>query len=70
MTVVMPRGKAEPEGGKQTTDATEQLSVAVGAEKVIAAERWPISAVAVMFAGQMIVGGVASVTVTVAMQVA
>lgn len=69
LTVVTPNWKAEPEGGKQTKEAPGQLSVTVG-EKVTTAEGWPIAAVTLMFAGQLIVGGIGSVTVKVVEQVA
>jgi hypothetical protein len=64
VTLVVPIGKIEPEAGLQTTDSTPQLSLAVAAKVATA----PVGQVGslVMFAGQVIVGGVLSTTVTVA----
>jgi hypothetical protein len=39
-TVVVPTGKAEPEGGTQTTVAPEQLSDTVGEEYETTATHW------------------------------
>jgi hypothetical protein len=54
VTVVVPTGKIDPDGGLQTTDCTPQLSVAAGAGKVTTlpvANGQDADAVAVAFAG-------------------
>jgi len=68
VTVVVPFKKVEPDGGLQLTVAPGQLSVTV-AEKLTTAEHWPGSVLVTMLAGQEIVGGVSSTTVTMAVQV-
>jgi hypothetical protein len=65
VTVVVPCGKVDPEGGLQTTVGTPQLSVAAGAKVTTAGQ-----AALVMGAGQMIFGGSVSLTVTVKLHVA
>jgi len=67
VTVVVPTGKGEPDGGLQTTVA-EQLSEAVGGGKlttVLVASGQVCAATAVTAAGQVIVGASVSLTVTV-----
>ena len=49
-------------------DCTAQLSVAVGLEYDAVALHWPGAAVTEMFIGQLTMGGCASVTVTVKVQ--
>src|SRR3954471_23227793 len=72
MTVVAPSGKGEPEGGTQTTLARPQLSFAMGDGKVTTAPDPPVQNEpedTVLSAGQVIVGGSVSFTVTVCWQV-
>ena len=70
-TTLVPIGKAEPEGGLQTTFIEpEQLSVAVGVENDTVAWHCPASVEVVMFAGQVICGGSVSSTATWKMQLA
>ena len=66
VSVVVPREKVEPEGGLQPIEVTAQLSVAV-ALKETAAPFSPVHS-AVWLAGQVMVGGCWSTTVTVAVQ--
>src|SRR5689334_20406408 len=65
-TVVVPTGKAAPDGGTQTTLA-EQLSVTVGLKFTVAVvDAGQVNgATAVMFAGQVITGGIGSTVVVV-----
>jgi hypothetical protein len=59
VTVVVPKGNEEPEGGDDVTwTALPHSSVAV-AEKLTTAEHWPEAAAATIFAGQwmMVVDG-------------
>ena len=64
VTVVVPVGNIEPEAGEQAGVPTpEQLSLAVAGEYVTTAGLE--AAFTVLFAGQVIVGGVVSLTVTV-----
>src|SRR5438105_3749147 len=63
-TVVVPTGKTEPDAGLLTTVGTEQLSLAV-TEKLTEAEHVPGGALTAMSAGQVMVGGVLSMTVIV-----
>lgn len=68
VTVVVPMGNVEPEGGVHATVTPGQLSDAVGAGKVTVAllEIGQVcAATAVTFAGQVIEGGCVSLTVTV-----
>ena len=67
VTVVVPFGKAAPDGGLQVTALTPgQLSVAVGAVYVATALHRPVSFDLVMLAGQAVsVGACVSLTVTV-----
>jgi hypothetical protein len=69
VTVVVPIGKAVPEGGEQVTVVAEQLSFAVGVGYVTTTQHCPISASAATFAGHAIVGSSMSSTVTVKAQV-
>ncbi len=72
VTVVVPIGMAEPDGGTQATVTPGQLSVAVGGGKVttVAVGAGQAgAATAMMFVGQVIVGGCVSLTVTVKVQV-
>ena len=64
VTVVVPFGNAEPDGGVATTLTPGQLSVAV-TTKLTTAEHRPGAAGTVMFAGHVIAGGWPSFTVTV-----
>lgn len=68
VTVVVPTGRTVPEGGLQATVTPGQLSVAVAANVATA----PLGQVGsnVLFAGQVMVGGCASLTVTVNWQLA
>jgi hypothetical protein len=66
MTVVTPCGKHAPAGGLHNTVTPGQLSVAEGAEKFTAAQGSPMREVtAVRLVGQVIVGALSSMTVTV-----
>jgi hypothetical protein len=62
-TVVTPIAKAVPDAGVQTALTTEQLSEVDGAN-VTTAVVCPRSATVTMFAGQVMTGGVLSITVT------
>src|SRR5712692_6008455 len=64
LTVVVPIGKALPEGGLVLVVTPGQLSLAVNAN-VTSAEGWPRSVFTVMFAGAVILGGSVSFTVRV-----
>ena len=63
VTVVTPTGNTEPDGGTQAAVTPGALSVAVGV-KFTAAEQSPRSLVFRMSAGQTILGGSLSLTVT------
>jgi len=65
VTVVTPLLKVVPEAGLQTTVAPAQLSEATGVANVITAVHKPLSVDWVMGKGQLSVGGVVSLTVTV-----
>jgi hypothetical protein len=67
VTVVVPFGKLEPEGGVEVKVTPGQLSLAV-AEYVTSAEHWPGSVLAMMSAGQVTLGFSVSLTVTVKTQ--
>src|SRR6266516_3111726 len=67
-TVVTPTGKAKPLAGLLSTLADPQLSVAVTLNTTLLVQALG-AASKVMFAGQLIVGGSASTTVTVKVQV-
>lgn len=64
VTVVVPLGNTEPDGGRLTTVTPGQLSVAVTVNVVNAEHRFG-SVDLVIFAGQVIVGACVSFTVTV-----
>ena len=69
VTIVVPLAKAVPLPGEQTTGALPQLSVAVGAVKVVTAVHWPASVLLVMLAGQAPMTGASwSLTVTLKVQ--
>jgi hypothetical protein len=64
VTVVVPFGNVEPDGGTQLDVTPGQLSFAVG-EKLTTAEHRFGAVVVVMLPGQVIIGGIVSLTVTV-----
>jgi len=68
VTVVAPLLKVEPDAGVQTTVGVPQLSVADNTGQETTAEHSPASVFVTMFCGQVIAGGVLSMTVTVAVQ--
>lgn len=63
-TVVVPTGKLEPDKWSVLTDAAEQLSLAPTVN-VTGAAQVPAIALTVMLAGQLMTGGVLSITVIV-----
>jgi hypothetical protein len=67
-TVVVPFGKAEPDGGVQSVVTPGQLSVAVGVNVTMAEQTFG-SVFLVILAGQVTVGACVSFTVTVNEQV-
>ena len=69
VTFVFPNGKSEPEAGTQVVVTPGQLSDAVGGAKLTIAPEVEFCT-AIISAGQLIVGGVLSVTVTVNVQLA
>jgi hypothetical protein len=69
MTVFVPNGKQYPDGGTQATVASGQLSLIAGEGKV-ATPHGSEPTIIVVFGGQVIVGFVVSLTVTVNMQLA
>jgi len=70
VTRVVPFWKVEPGAGSLKIYNPEQLSVAIGAGYFTTAEHCPGSVLITMFSGHLIFGGVSSITVTVALQVA
>lgn len=70
VTVVTPFWKVEPEAGTQTAVAPGQLSVGVGVVYVATAVQTPAAVLSVMFAGQVMAGGMLSLTVTVKVHIA
>jgi hypothetical protein len=68
LTVVVPFGKLEPDGGVHTTPTPGQLSVAL-AVKLTFAAHCPGAVLVLIFAGQVTVGGVWSTTLTLNWQV-
>jgi len=73
VTIVVPSGRGEPEGGLQATVGVPQLSVAVGLGKVtilLAPIGHEAAAPVAMFAGQVIVGASVSMTFTWKVQLA
>src|SRR6185295_18502831 len=69
VTVVTPTGKQLPEGGLQTTTTPGQLSLAVVVKLTTVQGSPTVGVTAVTLAGQVIVGGCVSFTVTVKVQV-
>lgn len=69
VTVVVPTGKVDPDGGLATTDTPGQLSEAITV-KFTTAEHCPVVLPTVMFDGQVIDGGWLSLIVTVNEQLA
>jgi hypothetical protein len=67
-TVVVPTGNAEPLEGVLIMVETPQLSVAVTVNVTLLVH-WPAAALTVMLAGQTMLGGWLSLTVTVKLQV-
>ena len=63
-TVVVPTGKLEPDAWSVPTDGAEQLSLAPTV-KVTGAAQVPAIALTAILAGQLITGGVLSITVIV-----
>lgn len=73
VTVVVPTGRIDPEGGLQTVVTPGQLSEAVGGGKVTTAvvgTGQVCATTAVTLLGQVIVGGCVSTTVIVKLQLA
>src|SRR5882724_11357732 len=68
VTVLLPRPNVEPDGGEQVVEATPQLSLATGSLKVTTALVTSSPTLVMMFAGQVIVGGCVSLTVTLKVQ--
>jgi hypothetical protein len=64
VTVVVPTGKVEPEGGEDTTVTAVQLSVALTVNITLLAEHWPGAAFTVIFDGHWITGSVVSRMIT------
>src|SRR5438128_4687072 len=60
VTVVVPTGKQEPDGGVQTTVTPGQLSEAVAVKLTTVQGSLTLAVAAVMLAGQVIVGGCVS----------
>ena len=69
VTVVLPGGNAEPDGGVVATVTPGQLSEAIGTGKLTTTELAPGDAKTVTFAGHVIAGGWVSTTVTVKLHV-
>src|SRR4029434_4771408 len=70
VTVVVPTGKQDPDGGLQTTVTPGQLSVAVVVNVTATHGSLIDAVVAVLFGEQVITGGCVSLTVTVNAHVA
>jgi hypothetical protein len=70
VTVDVPTGNIDPDGGTQATVAPGQLSLKVGSGKVTVTVVEPGVPTAVTFAGHVMLGGCVSLTVTVNEQVA
>ena len=68
VTVVVPCGNADPDGGTQVVTTPGQLSLEEGVVKVTTSATVSGSPVAVIGEGQVIVGGCVSFTVTVNVQ--
>lgn len=56
VTVVVPIGNVDPDGGATTSATPGQLSAAITV-KLTTAEHWPAALLTVMFEGQTTVGG-------------
>ena len=67
VTVVVPIAKEDPDAGEFTIVTVPQLSVAVGVKFTTAVQE-PTGVVAVILAGQVIVGAVTSFTVIICVQ--
>ena len=67
VTVVMPKGNVDPDGGDTFVDARPQLSANTG-EKFTTALPCATGTFVVMFAGQVILGAIVSRTVIVKLQ--
>ena len=70
VTVVVPTGKHEFDGGLHTVVTPGQLSVATGAKLATTHGSLIVAVLAVMLAGHVIAGGCVSLTVTVNAQLA
>lgn len=70
VTAVVPFWKTDPDAGLHATVTAEQMSLALGFGKVTTAEHLPGSFERTMSAGQVMLGGVVSCTVTVVEHVA
>ena len=68
VTVVMPTGKHDPEGGLHKTVTPGQLSLAVVVKVATTHGSLIVAVLAVTLAGQVIVGGCVSLTLTVKVQ--
>ena len=68
VTVVVPTGKQDPDGGLQRTVTPGQLSLAVVVKVTATHGSLTVAVLAVMLAGQVIVGGWVSLTLTVKAQ--
>ena len=68
VTVVVPTGKQDPDGGLHNTVTPGQLSLAVVVKVATAHVAVDVGVFVVMLAGQVIVGGWVSLTVTVNVQ--
>jgi len=68
VTELTPKAKVDPFVGLQITEASAQLSVAVGAGQVTTALQTPLSFVALMLAGQAMAGFSVSLTMTAKLQ--
>ena len=55
VTVVVPKGNEEPEGGEDVTGTALPQALRAAGEKLTTAEHWPEAADATMLAGQEIV---------------
>ena len=65
VTVVVPTGKVEPDGGVETTVTLPQLSVAVTKKVTLLLLHWPVSADKIKEPGQLTIGASLSPTVTI-----
>jgi len=69
VTVVVPTGKVLPDAGTVVTVTPGQLSLADGSANVTTAPQVPGVLLTEIFAGQVMLGGCTSFTVTVKLQV-